>query len=306
MMCRVAMLLVVFLFRVDGYGVGAIPADTLLRSPQIVAVGFKEAHSMAPGARSEELLVSDRAAGMVYLLDLYAIRDRQDTLDVQSQGRVMLSSADFAEGEAGNETMRPGAMVMVQERILALVDETGSKVLLFEVQTGQKHTLEVPAWAGTHSGLRPVDLAGNELGELFVLDGSSGYIHHFNANADYLQPVILDGVNRPTALEYAKESLFVSESDTERVHVFTERGWFLARIGRFPELHRIRVYDQHLWVISGKVLHVFDLSGQHLFNMRLSGVDEPVVDIRAQEHDLLLMTSSSLYYIRMSQLPLGP
>lgn len=334
---RVALLLTMVFLWVDGYGVRAAPGDTLLLSPQLMAFGFEAAHSLLPGAESGEWLVSDRAAGMVYLLDLQTLHDRQDPLDVRREGKAILRpgddsatwngvhgerssdrrdagaasvdsegvAEDYPDSEHNGRVVRPGAMVMLLDHTLALVDEAGSQVLLFEVPSGKKHHVEIPSWARAESGLQPVDLAANELGELFVFDGTTGHIHHFNANTDYLQPVIAEGINEAGALEYAMESLFVSEPGEGRVYVFTEQGWFLARIGRFSQLHRMRVYDQRMWVISGRVLHVFDLSGQHLFNMSLSGVDEPVADVRPQEHDVLLLTPSSLYYVSMPQLSRG-
>lgn len=207
------------------------------------------------------------------------------------------SEPEAVEQKPGRDLNRPESVAIVMDTYTVVVTAETGHVHLLDEEMEHVRSLSVPSWVTGSDLFQPVDAAANDIGEIFVLDHHAQRIYHFNANGSYLMHVDLSALQGPSAISYAAESLFVADREQGRVFVLTESGHELASIGTFPNLNRVRVYEELIWILSGSVVHLFDMYGEHTGNWEMEAADEPLQDIAVIDGQVFLLTSSSLYYL---------
>ncbi|MDG5767173.1 hypothetical protein QA596_06835 [Balneolales bacterium ANBcel1] len=272
--------------------------DTVTLSVEMVGGPFDSAHTLTDGFDGD-LLVSDANAGRIKRYRIPA-GYRQSGHECPGAGPEIGvdrgASAGLVETIELSIFDRPEAMANAAETFLAVVGSAERQVHLLDETMAYVRSLAVPAWAAGEAPFTPEDVTSNTIGELFVLDADNKRIYHFNANGSFLQYFPIDGLDRPSALMYADESLFIADKGGGRVHVITDGGHELAVIGTFPHLGRVRVIDRNIWVLSGGVIHRFNMSGEHLGNWAPDIAGKPLRDLAVIGGNLFLLTSGSLYF----------
>ncbi len=287
-------------------------SDTLRLNEIEMVGGLEEAKSMVVRENSE-LIIAEAGADRI---SVYQVSFDEE--DADASGETDSSTDDTEAAEAAEDDHAAPADAVSEERILPDLDKPESLSLILDTEilvvssgSQQVHWLDhdfgyvrsftVPSWALEDTEFSPADVTTNEIGEVYVLDRRNRRVFHFNANGSYLQHFRLDDLEDPTRLIYFDESLFITDYKSGTIYIMTDTGRELASIGTFADLERVRVADRRIWVLSGSVLHLFDLSGQHLGNWR---VDEPwkkLRDIAVIEQRVFLLTSGSLYYSEFSE-----
>ncbi len=190
----------------------------------------------------------------------------------------------------------PDGLTLVMDTYTAVVSQASGEVTLLDEELTYMRSISVPSWVSGAASFQPADVASNEFGELFVLDAQQQRIYHFNANGAYLQHFELADMTSPERLIYYSESLFVADPGSGKLNVLTDAGRGLAAIGTFPELSRVRIIDGVIWVLSGRVVHLFTMSGEHIGNLKPEGFTEPLRDVAGDGNRVFLLTRSSLYF----------
>jgi hypothetical protein len=191
---------------------------------------------------------------------------------------------------------QPDGLSLVMDTYTAVVNGSARDVVLLDEQLAYMRTVTVPSWVAGSGSFHPSDVTSNEFGELFVLDSGERRIYHFNANGAYLQHFELSDMQLPGRLVYYSESLFIADTGSGIVHILTDSGRELASIGTFPELSRVRIIDDVIWVLSGSVIHLFAMTGEHIGNLKPENVSEPLRDVAGSGTRVFLLTRSSLYF----------
>ncbi len=190
----------------------------------------------------------------------------------------------------------PDGLAIVMDTYTAVVSRGSGDVILLDEDLTYMRSVSVPSWAPGASDFHPSDVTANEFGELFILDGGQRRVYHFNANGAFLQHLELGDLDTPGRLVYHSESLFISDPGSGKLIVLTDTGRKLAAIGTFPELSRVRIIDNVIWVLSGGVAHLFSMSGEHIGNLKPEGVAGPLYDVAGDSNRVFLLTGSSLYF----------
>ncbi len=253
--------------------------DTVMLRTVPLVEGLENAHSMV-FRPDDELIITESDADRIAAFRVFV--DEQEAAEPED---IFLPDLDRPQG------------LSLQAGINTVIISAGTaQVHLLDESMGYLQSLAVPNWVTGNGSFEPSDVTTNSIGEIYILDTNQKRIYHFNANGSYLQHIMVDEIERPTALVYAEESLFVSDSGSGRVYVLTENGHELATIGTFPDLSRVRVIDRRIWVISGRVIHEFNLYGEHLGNWALEHPGESIQDLAIIDDQLFLLTSGSLYF----------
>ena len=265
---------------------GSHSFDTLRTNAIPVVSGLEDARSLV-ASPSGEFIITEAGAGRIRICTL-------------EPGFLNAEKVEFSCSSTHYVTLpdagRPDGLALVLDTFTGLTDGEHGTVKVLDDQYRTMRTLSVPSWVPGAGVFKPSDLTANEFGEIFVLDGSNRRLYHFNANGDYLQHFELSQTYRPNRLHYHNESLFISDPGSGNVIVLADSGRELARIGRFPNLERVIVRDDTIWVISGYVLHIFSITGTHLANKMPFRVDGIIRDLTWIENRMFLLTSGSLYF----------
>jgi hypothetical protein len=190
----------------------------------------------------------------------------------------------------------PNGLALVMDTYTAVASSESGEIILLDEELTYMRTVTVPSWAPGASGFYPSDVAANEFGELFILDGVQRRIYQFNANGAYLQHFELGDMVAPVRLAYYSESLFITDSGSGKLRVLTDTGRELAVIGTFPGLSRVRIIDDVIWVLSDGIAHLFSMAGEHIGNLKPEGLSGPLVDVAGDSNRVFLLTDSSLYF----------
>lgn len=267
----------------------ASTGDTLQINGERIVDGLANAHTLQV-LPPEELIITESGADRIIT---FQIRFQKTTI---REDAVMKHSSDSDEEVYVSQLDQPGALAMIMDTYYAVISNGTGRIHLLDEKMSYMRSLNVPSWVLNGETLAPHDITSTGIGELFLLDSRHKKIYHFNPNGSYLQYIDISRLGKPLALMHAEESLFVSDGDTGLIHVLTENGHELATIGSFPELARVRVLDRLIWVISGSVIHLFDIYGDHVGNWRLAGSEEPIRDIALIDEQLFILTPGSLYF----------
>lgn len=190
---------------------------------------------------------------------------------------------------------QPEALALLWDSSYALLQKGSHQIYLFDKEMKHIHTLQFPSWIFENRDFDLIDLASNEFGELFVLDARNRSVYHFNANGRYLQHFEINEVKQPASLCHGEESLFITDRDSGKVFVFTESGRYLAHLGTFPSLVRARFFNRHIWVLSGDVLHLFNIYGEHVGNRGFSSSHVNMRDMAVHDDQLFMLSGDTLY-----------
>ncbi|MDI6400919.1 hypothetical protein QLX67_02845 [Balneolaceae bacterium ANBcel3] len=258
----------------EGYS-SEIP-DTLAIDRIVVLEGLEQAHSLAAAGR--DLMISIPDAG--HIIRLF------DHPDNDSLSMEILDMSDF---------LKPSALVARDEDEIFVICKISGAAFFSRYPYEEVADVRIPTWATEGRTVHGTDLSVNEIGELFILDERKRYLHHLNYNRDYLQTIPLNQEIGAETLTSAGETLIIADRSKGYLHIVTERGHPLARIGTFPEMHRVRYLDNKLYVLSGSVIHIFNDEGSHLANFSMDS-KEPLLDIATDGSRLFLLTPVSLYY----------
>ncbi len=286
-------------------------ADTL-RIPTIdVVSGLDDARSLV--MRSDgELIITE--AGTQRILSCRI--DAGVEADISTEEDISNETDISKEKEISNETDtlmasekqryvpdldQPDGLSLVMDTYTAVVSAGSGHVHLLDEDLSYMRSVAVPSWALGDSEFRPNDVTSNEFGELFVLDSMARRVYHFNANGGYLQNFDLRDMERPERLSYYSESLFITDSAAGKIHILTDDGRSLATIGTFPSLARVRIIDDVIWVLSGEVVHLFSISGEHVGNLMTDLPSIHFMDAAGSDSRVFLLTSGSLYFWNLEQ-----
>lgn len=251
--------------------------DTLGRPAIKIAEGFKDCSVLAV-ISSKELFFVESKNGILWYLNLSETnKPKQHSLFYGSN--------------------LPLGIALAGENRVAVITGDPGQWYLADLDFEPVRSLLVPGWARSDSGVKAGDVASNPVGEIFVLDEAGRRVHHFDANGVYLDFVDLQELYQPVALEYAEESLFVADAATGKVHVFTETGSELAIIGSFPDLKRVRVVDRQISILSGQVVHEFDIFGSYTGSWTVSVVPDVFGDLVPVSGGWVIMTGKALYLV---------
>lgn len=256
-----------------------VSADTLALETHLLTDNLKKAHSIEY-RYPEELMVTESDADRISVLQVSL--DDRETINHEY---IELSELD-----------RPGAVASLAQTYVAVVNNGSEEVVLLDDALGYLRLLQVPGWVLDDKTFQPSDITSNIIGESYVLDSAGKSVYHFDANGSYLQYLSLEHMDRPVSLMYAEESLFVSDGGSGKVYVLTGSGHELASIGVFPNLHRVRVIDRTIWILSGGVIHAFNIYGEHIGNWKLPDPDKKIVDLLVMDNHLFLLTACCLYF----------
>lgn len=253
-------------------------SDTLRIPLRRILRDFKDARSAE--LRSDgSLLVTDSESGNLYS---FQVDSAAVTPDVLVPGLEV-----------------PDGLALVMDTYTAVVSRKSGEIILLDEQWIYMRSVTVPPWAPGASVFHPSDVTANEFGELFILDGRQRRIYHFDANGAFLQHFDLEGTDAPRRLIYYSESLFVTDPNSGQISVFSETGRKLAVIGTFPELTRVRIIQEAVWVLSGDVIHLFSLTGEHLANLKPDLPVGSLTDVAGNSRHVFLLTDRYLYFWRM-------
>ncbi len=268
--------------------VKAAETDTLHIPAVEVVSGLDDARSLVQRTNGE-LIITE------------AGKDRVATFRVEAN--------DKTSGETNLDTLMPAVeqlyvpdldepdgLSLVVDTYAAIVSSGTGQVHLLDEHMDYMRSLLVPDWAPGGHSFHPGDVTSNEYGELFVLDAETHKIYHFNANGSYLQHFELHDMEQSGRFVYHNESLFVTDPGAGRVHVLTDNGRPLATIGTFPSLSRLRIIDDLIWVISGNVVHLFSMAGEHAGNVMPDPSIHEIRDVAGSDNQVFLLTSGSLYF----------
>lgn len=263
----------------DTDGTASVTPDTVIVESLQILEGLEAARSLAQRFGRELIVIKEgQAGGMICRIRM------EDPEPV-----VM-------EKEAWNLPDHATAIAMALEEYPVVVSPENGQAYMFDDHMRFIRRLTVPSWVDGAGIFHPDDVTVNEIGEIFILDSPAKRIYMFNANGDYLLHLNLDQMDHPVALSYAEESLFIADRGREQVHVLATGGHELAVIGTFPDLSRVRVFNRMIWILSGEVIHLFDISGDLVGNWMLEFSGESLRDIVVIEKQIFLLTSGSLYY----------
>ncbi len=259
---------------------GSGVTDTLMIDENKMVDGLKGARSMVYRA-TNELFITEASADRIVS---YRISSGDDDIPTEPESSSL------------PDLYAPDGIALLLDTFIAVISSGSDRVHILDEELEYRHTLSVPGWVPGSESFTPADVTGNDIGEIYILDTESRRIYHFNANGVYLQHFEPEHLEYPVSIEYADESLFVADTGTKNMVVMTERGRNLANIGTFPDLRRVRVYQEKIWVLSGSVIHLFNMYGEHLGNWAMKNNSEKLQDIVVLDEQLFLLTSGSLYY----------
>ncbi len=265
-------------------------ADTLHIPASAIQSGLEDARSLV--LRPDSLLiVSETGAGKIsgFRVDVASA----DTPESITMARVLEESGDC-------KIQEPDGLSWVADTRAAVICQGTGQVYLLDNALRCMRSLSVPPWVPGGHTFMASDVAGNEFGELFVLDGSAQRVYHFDANGAYLQHFILEDMADPTRMIYYDKSLFITDPAEGKVHAITDDGNNLANIGIFPELMRVRIIDGTIWVLSGQAIHLFSITGQHIGNLMPQGPGDAIRDVVGSGDRVFLLTGGSLYFWNLS------
>ncbi len=287
-------------------------SDTLQIPAFDVVTGLDDARSLVLRSDGQLMLTeagTDRL--IIYQTDLFEFENKKKEL-----GALFQKNADTDMGKEDNtrtgtarDTLmatinqtyvpdldQPDGLSLVMDTYAAVVSSGSGHVHLLDEDMGYMRSLVVPQWASGDRIFQPSDVTSNEFGELFVLDTRARRVYHFNANGGYLQYFELHDMHQPGRLVYHSESLFITDPGSGKIHVLTDNGRPLATIGTFPSLSRVRIIDGMIWVLSGEVVHLFTMAGEHAGNMRAGPSSQRIMDVTGFDNRVFLLTSGSLYF----------
>ena len=253
----------------------AQPSDTLLLPSVESLWDFEDARSAE--LRSDgTLFITDAGTGNLYTF--------------------LLDTASAMPDQLVPGLREPDGLTLVMDTYTAVASRTAGEVTLLDEELIYMRDVSVPSWVPVAGTFQPTDVASNAFGELFILDGPARRIYHFNANGAYLQHIELQELTSPERLVYHSESLFVTDPGSGNLHVLTEAGQELAVIGAFPQLSRVRILDGTIWILSGKVAHLFAMTGEHLGNLKPENPAGTLRDVAGDSNRVFLLTRGSLYF----------
>ena len=281
----------------------AEPADTLCIPKVVLLTGFDDARSVA--LRTDGLLIISEAGSdriVSYQVNLNALGRKSGSGDcdlntLQKQRDVRPDTLlQLVEQIFVPDLDKPDGLSLVMDTYTAVVSSGTGQVNLLDEHLEHMRTLAVPSWVLGDRIFRPTDVTGNEFGELFVLDSEEKRIYHFDANGAYLQHIELNTTIHPERFFYFGESLFIADKGSGKIHVITDNGRSLATIGTFPQLSRVTIIDGTIWVLSGDVIHLFSIAGEHLGNRMIQDSGDILRDVAGIDGRVFLLTSGSLYF----------
>ncbi len=249
--------------------------DTLILPAVTLSSDFEDIRSAAMGPDGM-LFVTDAGSGNLYTFLV-------DSVSVAPQ--VLVPGLE-----------QPDGLSLVMDTYTAVVNRASRDVILLDEELVYMRSVSVPSWVPGTGSFQPSDVTSNEFGELFVLDSREHRIYHFNANGGYLQHFELADMKSPDRMVYYSESLFITDSGSGTVRILTDSGRDLASIGTFPELSRVRIIDNVIWVLSGSVIHLFAMTGEHIGNVKPQDVSGTLRDVAGSGSRVFLLTRSSLYF----------
>ena len=275
-------------------------ADTLhLKEVELIG-GLQNAASMAYRGDGE-LIIAESGSDVISAYQISFDQADQSVSDGDEQTEAEAADDAVSEEHTLPDLDKPESLSLILDTELLVVSSGSQQVHWLDYDFGYVRSLAVPSWALGEMIFSPSDVTTNEIGEVYVLDRRNRTVFHFNANGSYLQHFQLSDIEKPMRLVYFDESLFVTDQDSGSVIVMTDTGRELARIGTFPELERVRVEARRIWILSGSVLHLFDISGRHLGNWQIDNTGKKLQDIAVIEDRVFLLTSGSLYYSEFSK-----
>ncbi|MEQ8767349.1 MAG: hypothetical protein RL885_25790 [Planctomycetota bacterium] len=138
--------------------------------------------------------------------------------------RTIASSLGIGPGELS----RPGKVAAHGNRI-AMADEGNRRVIVFDVRPESRPLDLGPELSERETLLRPVDVAFDEEGRLYVLDQDAGRIHRFSTEglleASFGATGAYPGLmSSPSGLACSEGRVFVADTWNHRVQVFDSAG----------------------------------------------------------------------------------
>lgn len=293
------MVLGIFFFR------DSCARDTLTVRGELLIDGLEDARSLVFRPDDELVITEASADRIVSFRIVFGDADSEKNAGAiskpdkndETEEKIDITRVNDKSDVYLPDLQQPGALSIVLDTYFAVISTGSNRVHMLDEEMSYIRSLQVPPWARPDGEFVPTDITSTEIGELFVLDSFQKIVYHFNANGSYLQNVYLGDLEHPTALMYAEESLFVSDSKAGKLVVLTDTGHELATIGTFPGLSRVRVINRMIWIISDEVIHLFDIYGDHVGNWRIDGVAENIRDIALIDNQIFILTTDSLYFL---------
>ncbi len=255
----------------------AQPSDTLLLPYMEPLWDFDDARS-AELRFDGTLFITDAGTGNLYTF--------------------LLDTATVKPGQLVPGLRNPDGLTLVMETYTAVASPTAGEVTLLDEELVYMRDVSVPSWVPGADTFQPGDITSNAFGELFILDGLAGRVYHFNANGAYLHHIELKDMISPARIVYYEESLFIADPGSGKLHVLSDSGHELATIGTFPELSRVRILDDTIWILSGGVAHIFAMTGEHIGNLKPEKPTGALRDVAGDGNQVFLLTHGSLYFWR--------